>query len=300
MTLGSGNKSGLFYVLSSDYAPQVAANAMNRLAKLSARFIGTHGFSIGINDVTPDENLITEKMNKVNEGYTDCEILISQYKSGQLQLLPGCTAEQTLENRILGVLSGVREHVGKECLGHLPRHNSPLIMALCGSKGSTINISQMIACVGQQAVGGSRIHDGTCQPRLSLRLRRSDLPFHVCRVPGTHVAPLPPRRAHPGRQGVCGELLLLWPVRHRVLLPHHGRPRGPGGHRRQDGRDWVHVAPAHEGARGPVHPGVWGARTLMTHAWLLTRVHVRSTTTPCATPRGASSSWCTATTAWTR
>lgn len=166
MTLGSGNKSGLFYVLSSDYAPQVAANAMNRLAKLSARFIGTHGFSIGINDVTPDENLITEKMKKVNEGYTDCEILIAQYKSGQLQLLPGCTAEQTLENRILGVLSGVREHVGKECLGHLPRHNSPLIMALCGSKGSTINISQMIACVGQQAVGGSRIHDGVCQLRL--------------------------------------------------------------------------------------------------------------------------------------
>jgi DNA-directed RNA polymerase III subunit RPC1 len=74
--------------------------------------------------------------------------------------LPGCTAEQTLENRILGVLSGVREHVGKECLSHLPRHNSPLIMALCGSKGSTINISQMIACVGQQAVGGARIHDG--------------------------------------------------------------------------------------------------------------------------------------------
>jgi len=64
-TLGSGNKSGLFYVLSSDYSPSVAASAMNRLAKLSARFIGTHGFSIGINDVTPDENLITEKMKKV-------------------------------------------------------------------------------------------------------------------------------------------------------------------------------------------------------------------------------------------
>jgi DNA-directed RNA polymerase III subunit RPC1 len=55
----------LFYVLSSDYSPSVAASAMNRLAKLSARFIGTHGFSIGINDVTPDEKLITEKMKKV-------------------------------------------------------------------------------------------------------------------------------------------------------------------------------------------------------------------------------------------
>jgi DNA-directed RNA polymerase beta' subunit len=30
-------------------------------------------------------------------------------------------------------------------------------MAQCGSKGSPLNISQMIACLGQQSVGGSRI-----------------------------------------------------------------------------------------------------------------------------------------------
>ena len=33
-------------------------------------------------------------------------------------------------------------------------------MALCGSKGSFINISQMIACVGQQAISGKRIPNG--------------------------------------------------------------------------------------------------------------------------------------------
>ena len=33
-------------------------------------------------------------------------------------------------------------------------------MAECGSKGSPLNISQMISCVGQQAVGGMRIQDG--------------------------------------------------------------------------------------------------------------------------------------------
>ena len=33
-------------------------------------------------------------------------------------------------------------------------------MALCGSKGSFINISQMIACVGQQAISGKRTPNG--------------------------------------------------------------------------------------------------------------------------------------------
>ena len=33
-------------------------------------------------------------------------------------------------------------------------------METCGSKGSRLNISQMIACVGQQAVSGRRIPNG--------------------------------------------------------------------------------------------------------------------------------------------
>jgi DNA-directed RNA polymerase III subunit RPC1 len=33
-------------------------------------------------------------------------------------------------------------------------------MEQCGSKGSKINISQMVACVGQQAISGKRIPNG--------------------------------------------------------------------------------------------------------------------------------------------
>lgn len=32
----------------------------------------------------------------------------------------------------------------------LSPHNSPLVMSQCGSKGSPVNIAQMVACVGQQ------------------------------------------------------------------------------------------------------------------------------------------------------
>lgn len=39
-------------------------------------------------------------------------------------------------------------------------HNSPLNMSQCGSKGSPINIAQMVACVGQQSVGGKRAPNG--------------------------------------------------------------------------------------------------------------------------------------------
>ena len=42
----------------------------------------------------------------------------------------------------------------------LSRNNSPLIMANSGSKGSKINVSQMVAVVGQQVIGGKRVPDG--------------------------------------------------------------------------------------------------------------------------------------------
>ena len=47
----------LLQVLTTDYSARAASAVMNRLAKLSARFIGEHGFSIGIDDVTPAHEL---------------------------------------------------------------------------------------------------------------------------------------------------------------------------------------------------------------------------------------------------
>jgi hypothetical protein len=48
-------------VLTTDFSARAAAAVMNRLAKLSARFIGEQGFSIGIDDVTPAHELQASK-----------------------------------------------------------------------------------------------------------------------------------------------------------------------------------------------------------------------------------------------
>lgn len=96
----------------------------------------------------------------LNTRYAKCNEFIQDFKEGKLTTQPGCTAEETLEAVILKELSVIRESAGKVCKRELHHSNSPLIMALCGSKGSFINISQMIACVGQQAISGKRIPDG--------------------------------------------------------------------------------------------------------------------------------------------
>ncbi|KAI3678420.1 hypothetical protein L6452_37711 [Arctium lappa] len=175
-TLGNGNKDGLYSVLLRDYNSHAAAACMNRLAKLSARWIGNHGFSIGIDDVQPGDDLNDNTSRIISEGNRKCDNFILDFNKGKLKLQPGCNAAQTLEAEITGVLNKIRDETGKVCMEKLHWRNSPLIMSQCGSKGSPINISQMIACVGQQSVGGQRAPNGFIDRSLPHFQRMSKTP----------------------------------------------------------------------------------------------------------------------------
>jgi DNA-directed RNA polymerase III subunit RPC1 len=152
-TVGSGKKKSIFGVIMRDYGPHEAAAAMNRLAKLCARWLGVctssrsvllsfdtllsanFGFSLGINDVIPGPELSAKKDDLVEKAYADCLDAIALAKKGKLENKPGCDQEQTLEAHISRLLSDVREKVGQICMKELSRQNAPLIMATCGSKG---------------------------------------------------------------------------------------------------------------------------------------------------------------------
>ncbi|KAL6200046.1 hypothetical protein ACLB2K_029828 [Fragaria x ananassa] len=90
-------------------------------------------------DVQPSDILYGEKEKIIKKGYDKCDDQIKLYKEGQLRLAPGCDAAQSLESGITAVLNDIRDQTGK---------------------GSAINISQMVACVGQQSVGGRRAPNG--------------------------------------------------------------------------------------------------------------------------------------------
>jgi DNA-directed RNA polymerase III subunit RPC1 len=152
-TVGSGKKKSIFGVILRDYGAHEAALAMNRVAKLCARWLGkdsmncvltyvnkknhiaNYGFSLGINDVIPGPILASQKDQLVEKAYAECLELIQLAKKGKLENKAGCDQEQTLEAMISGVLSKVREDVGEICMKELSKYNAPLIMATCGSKG---------------------------------------------------------------------------------------------------------------------------------------------------------------------
>jgi len=159
-TMGDGKKDSVFYVILRDFGPDCLVQSMNRMAKLSARFLTNEGFSIGINDVWPSAELVKRKNALVEEAYAKCDLLIKDFKEGRLKPDAGCDESETLEHKMSGILSDVRQKGGALCLEELSMYNSPTTMAKCGSKGSNINVSQMVALVGQQIIGGSRVQNG--------------------------------------------------------------------------------------------------------------------------------------------
>lgn len=95
--IGDGNKKSMFYVVLRDYGSAEAAKCMNKVAKLSSRWLANQGFSIGIDDVQPGKRLRDEKQKTVEKGYLDCTDTIIKSKAGELQNQAGLDAEATLE-----------------------------------------------------------------------------------------------------------------------------------------------------------------------------------------------------------
>ncbi|KAM0688504.1 DNA-directed RNA polymerase III subunit C1 (rpo31) [Conglomerata obtusa] len=161
--IGTENKKGSLIYKLILIGSKCAINAMNSIAKLSSYFLSNHGFSIGLNDVKPTINLLKNKEKLVNKIYKECDDKIREYGGGKLQSLPGCSTLETLESSLSSLLSKIRDECGNFCINELGSMNSPIIMQACGSKGSKINVSQMVACVGQQIISGKRISDAfTC------------------------------------------------------------------------------------------------------------------------------------------
>lgn len=158
--IGSGSKNGIIFSLIRDNSNAVTIEVLSRIAKFSSRWIGCYGMTFGIRDVFPAEELTKRKEELVTSSYKSCDEQIQLYNTGQIKLKPGCNAEQSLESNLIKILSDIRESMGSFLRTILPKTNPPLIMAVCGSKGSDINLSQMIACLGQQTVSGNRIGNG--------------------------------------------------------------------------------------------------------------------------------------------
>ncbi|CAK4585479.1 unnamed protein product [Aphanomyces euteiches] len=107
----------------------------------------------------PDKTTVNI-VDSITNAKIQVQDLVVTGQKGKLELQPGRTMIQTFEQFVNKVLNSARDQSGREAQGNLDETNNIKATVTSGSKGSYLNISQIIACVGQQNVEGKRIPYG--------------------------------------------------------------------------------------------------------------------------------------------
>ncbi len=162
----SEGKGYLLRSVHKKYGPDVTAVVLTYVFRLGVKYLLKRGFTTGIADEDLSPEAVAEIDTIISASYDQVDRLIVAYNNDELELLPGRSKKETLEFNILGVLNDARNKTGDVVAKHASPQNSLLIMAKCG-RGKLLNLAQMAACVGQQALRGSRIKDGYAGRTLS-------------------------------------------------------------------------------------------------------------------------------------
>jgi DNA-directed RNA polymerase subunit A' len=170
-----GEGSGLMLKnLHQQYGAEQTLEILGKMFRLGIESLLKFGFSTVISDTDLPEESKKKIRDILDLAYTGVDELIDTYRQGKLDAFPGRTVEETLELRILEKLNIARNETGSIVSQNADLGSHTAIMTLCGSRGNALNLAQMAACVGQQAMRGKRIQKGYRGRTLSC-FQRGDL-----------------------------------------------------------------------------------------------------------------------------
>jgi DNA-directed RNA polymerase beta' subunit len=151
---------GIIHVTYNDYGPKETVDLLDSLQTTIENYLVLHGFSVGISDLVADENTKQKIQEVIQDRKKQVEQVILQVHTDLFDNNTGKTNQQEFEDQVFGILNQATSDSGKAAQASLSSENRLVAMVKSGSKGDSINIAQMIACLGQTAVEGKRIAYG--------------------------------------------------------------------------------------------------------------------------------------------
>jgi DNA-directed RNA polymerase subunit A' len=156
------------------YGPDFASDFLGKIFKLGNAVLAHIGFTTGISDIDVNADARKQIKDIIDQTYVEVDILIKEFKEGTLETLPGRNMQETLELRILEKLNRARNRSGKIVADNAQKDKELMLMIQSGGAGNLLNLAQMAACVGQQAMRGGRISRGYDRRTLSV-FKKDDL-----------------------------------------------------------------------------------------------------------------------------
>jgi len=151
---------GLLQRVCNDFGNFASAKFVDDLQNVVTEYMKSTAFSVGISDLISDQKTNDEIVQVITKKKADVKNLIDQVQIGIFENNTGKTNEEEFETQVNSILNQATSEAGKIGLKNLSKDNRFVTMVNSGSKGSDLNISFMISCLGQQNVDGKRIPYG--------------------------------------------------------------------------------------------------------------------------------------------
>jgi DNA-directed RNA polymerase II subunit RPB1 len=160
--MGSKTK-GILQRVCNDSGNYASADFIDNLQNIVTDYMKTESFSVGVRDLTLTEHASKRITGTIEETTKSAAELIDTVQMGLFENTSGRSMQDAFESQLKSILDKCRSESGRIGLDSLSNQrfiNRFTTMVLAGSKGSHLNLTFMVACLGQQDIDGKRIPYG--------------------------------------------------------------------------------------------------------------------------------------------
>lgn len=152
--------NGLIHTVYNENGPDECTDFFNNTQKLICDWLVYDGFSVGMSDLMIDPET-TEKMKSMaKEMKIGIYDVIRNVHVGDFENNTVKSNKEWFEDEVVKLTNDTQKKIGNLGMSNISKDNRMLNMIRSGSKGNTINLVQMVGCIGQVSVEGKRISHG--------------------------------------------------------------------------------------------------------------------------------------------
>lgn len=151
---------GIIHRICNDYGHMQAAQFIDDLQNVVTEYMKSSSFSVGISDLIANKTTQDSIIQVITAQKQEVQSLINHVHLGIFENNTAMSNMMKFESDVNNTLNDATNQAGKIGRKSLSKTNRFVMIVNSGSKGTPINISQMISCLGQTNVDGKRIPYG--------------------------------------------------------------------------------------------------------------------------------------------
>jgi DNA-directed RNA polymerase II subunit RPB1 len=156
----NGGTKGLIHQIYNVYGPKITNQFIDNFQNIITEYMKTASYSVGVSDLIAGRSTYEAITHIIEMKKEEVQNLLTEVHLGIFKNVTSQSNIQEFEIRVKQILEEARGKTESEAKKSLNQKNRFLMIVASGSKGSLVNITQMIACLGQQDVDGKRIPYG--------------------------------------------------------------------------------------------------------------------------------------------